>query len=141
MNAFTRALSAPVLIRSCRVVVGLVLLVAALGKIGDPASLATQVGHFHLVPDASRNLIALTLPWIELLAGLALVLNVRARSGAWLAMALMVVFTLGVAQAMARGLNFECGCFGTADATRVGVKKLLENVALTAVAMVGVRRM
>jgi uncharacterized membrane protein YphA (DoxX/SURF4 family) len=134
-------LSAPFLIRSCRVIVGLVLLVAALGKIGDPATLATQVGHFHLVPDSSRNLIALALPWIELMAGLALVVNVRARSGAWLALALMITFTLAVAQAMARHLNVECGCFGSADATRVGVKKLLENLALTAAAMVGVRRM
>ncbi len=141
MSAFTRVLSAPVLIRFCRVGIGLVLLAAALGKIGDPATLAVQIGNFRLVPFVARNLLALTLPWIELLAGLALVLNVRARSGAWLALALMVAFTLGVAQAMARGLNFECGCFGAADATRVGTKKLLENLALTAVAMVGVRRM
>ena len=141
MSAFTRIPSAPFLIRFCRVIVGLALLVAALGKIGDPAALATQVGHFHVVPESSRNLIALTLPWIELMAGLALVLNVRARSGAWLALGLMVAFTLAVAQAMARHLNFECGCFGSADATRVGLKKLLENLALTVTAVVGVRRM
>ena len=141
MKVVTRVLSTPFLIRSCRVIVGLVLLVAALGKIGDPLPLATQVGHFHAVPDSSRNLIALTLPWIELVAGLALVLNVRARSGAWLALALMITFTLAVAQAMVRHLNIECGCFGTADATRVGMKKLLENLALTMTAWVGVRRM
>jgi putative oxidoreductase len=141
VNALARVVASPVLIRPCRIALGLVLLAAALAKIGDPAALATQIRHYHMMPAGPENLLAITLPWIELLAGLALVLRFHARPGAWLAVAMMVVFTFAVAQAMARGLNFECGCFGAGDATRVGVKKLLENLALTAVAMVGVRRM
>ena len=55
---------------------------------------------------------------------------------AWLATALMVVFTVAVAQAVARGLDFECGCFGTADGSRVGARKLLENTGLTILAAI-----
>jgi len=126
----------PWLIRACRFAVGIVFIAAALAKIGDPAAFATQVHHFRLAPVAFENAIAVLLPWIELLTGLALVLGVRARSGAWLAAGLMAVFTFAVVSAMARHLDFECGCFGTADATRVGVIKLLENLALTAVALI-----
>ena len=140
MNALARILTSPALIRACRVVIGLVLLAAALGKIGDPAALATQIRYYYLFPTGPENLIAISLPWIELLAGLALVSGMRARAGAWLGVAMMVVFTLAVAQAMARGLNFECGCFGTGDATRIGFWKLLENIALTAIALAGARR-
>ncbi len=133
----TRLLSAPWLVGLARIGIGVVFVTAALAKIGDPGALATQVHHFHLVPDAWENLIAIMLPWVELLAGLALVLDVRARSGAWIATGLMAAFTMAVAIAMARGLDFECGCFGTADATHVGLAKLLENTVFFVVAAIG----
>ena len=124
------------LVRACRIGVGLVFILAALAKIGDPAAFATQIHHFRLLPGVLDNAVAVLLPWIELLAGLAHVLGVRARSGAWLAAAMMIVFTLAVASAMARHLDFECGCFGTADATRVGARKLVENLVITAAALI-----
>jgi uncharacterized membrane protein YphA (DoxX/SURF4 family) len=79
----------------------------------------------------------MTVPWIELVAGLALVLGVAPRAGAWVAGALLLVFTLGVIAAMARGLSFECGCFGTANATRIGWAKLAENAGMLVLAGVG----
>jgi len=136
MNSPARLLWSPWLVRLCRIAVGIVFIAAALAKIGDPAAFATQVHHFRLAPVACENAIAVLLPWIELLTGLALVLGMRARSGAWLAAGLMVVFTAMVASAMARRLDFECGCFGTADATRVGLTKLLENLGLLALSLV-----
>ncbi len=140
MSGLGRFFTSPALIRLCRIAIGLVMLAAALAKIGDPAAFAGQIHHFRLIPSAVDNLLAITLPWVELLAGLALVLGVRARSGAWLAAAMMVVFTLAVGAAVARRLDIECGCFGTADASRVGVKKLLENLALTGAAIVAALR-
>jgi uncharacterized membrane protein YphA (DoxX/SURF4 family) len=121
--------------RGAQVVLGLLFLAAALAKIVDPASLAKEVHNFHLVPFWSEHLVAITLPWVELVAGLSLVLGIRARAGAWLAGALLVGFTVGVALAMARGLNFECGCFGTAGGTRVGWAKLGENLAMIVLAV------
>jgi uncharacterized membrane protein YphA (DoxX/SURF4 family) len=129
------------LVPLCRLAIGAVLLLSALAKIGDTHAFATQVHNYRLLPVALEHLLAMTLPWVELVAGLALATGVRARSGAMLAAAMMVVFTAAVASAMARGLDFECGCFGTADATRVGVRKLLENLAITGAAIVaGLRR-
>jgi hypothetical protein len=78
----------------------------------------------------------MSLPWIELVTALALVLGIRARAGAFVASGLMLVFTLAVLAAVARGLDFECGCFGTSDASRVGLRKLVENVVLLAVSVV-----
>ena len=69
-----------------------------------------------------------------------MILGFRARGAAWIVAALMAGFTLGVAVAMARGLDFACGCFGTADQTRVGAVKLVENVLMLAVAALAVRR-
>jgi putative oxidoreductase len=140
-TALARLLSNPVLVRVCRIGVGLVMLAAALGKIGDPAAFSSQIHHYHLMPIGAENLLAIALPWIELLAGLALVLGVHARSGAWLSAALMIVFTLAVGTAVARGLDIECGCFGTADATHVGGMKLAENLLFTGAALVASLRL
>ena len=123
--------------RGAQLALGLLFVLAALAKIVDPASLAREVHNFHLVPFWSEHLVAMTLPWVEFMAGLALVLGIRARAGAWVAGALLVAFTIGVALAMARGLNFECGCFGTAGGTRVGWAKLGENLGMLALAAAG----
>jgi uncharacterized membrane protein YphA (DoxX/SURF4 family) len=123
--------------RGAQIIVGLLFLLAALAKIVDVASLAREVHNFRLVPFWSEHLVAMTLPWVELVAGLALVLGIRPRAGAWVAGALLAGFTVGVALAMARGLNFECGCFGTAGGTRVGWTKLGENLGMLALAALG----
>jgi uncharacterized membrane protein YphA (DoxX/SURF4 family) len=140
-NPIVRLVSSPPFIRLCRIAIGLVMIAAALGKIGDPAAFATQIHRYRLIPVGTENLLAIVLPWVELIAGLALVLGVRARSAAWLSSAMMVVFTLAVGLAVARGLDIECGCFGTADATRVGGLKLAENLLLTGTAIIASLRL
>ena len=67
---------------------------------------------------------------------MALILGIRARSGGVAVTAMMAVFVVAVAQAVARGLDIECGCFGTADAAQVGVSKLLTNIGLLAISVV-----
>ncbi len=140
MSVLLRLLSRSPAIRLGQIVIGGIFVVAALSKIGDVAALATQVHNFRIVPIWSENLIAMTLPWIELLAALALLAGYRARGGAWVVAALLAAFTAGVALAMARGFDFECGCFGTADRTRVGALKVAENLAMLAVAVLAARR-
>ncbi len=125
------------LIRGAQCITGIVLAWAALSKIGDIPALARDVHNFRLVPLAAENAVAMVLPWIELVAALALLLGLRARGAAVVATALMAVLTLGVALAMARGLNIECGCFGSASAWRVGPAKLAENLAILLCAWLG----
>ena len=120
--------------------IAIVLLVAALAKIGDAGSFARQIGRFRLVPFGFENLVAITLPWIELVAALAILSRVQPRAGAVVAAALMGFFWIAVAAAMARGLDIECGCFGTGDATRVGLVKLVENTGLLALAVIATWR-
>jgi uncharacterized membrane protein YphA (DoxX/SURF4 family) len=124
-----------------RIVIGCVLITAALSKIGAAKEFALQIENYDTLPIGWENLFAITLPWLELVAGLSVLFGVWARSGAWLAVLLMVVFTAAVVQALARGLNIECGCFGTADGTRIGLGKLAENLVLLTMALVASARM
>lgn len=140
MNAVWRWLASPAVLRITRITIGLVFVVAALGKIGDLPWFAQELHNYRLTPAWAEHPLAMVMPWIELLAGLALVLGVRARAGAFIALAMMVVFTLVVAAAWARGLDFRCGCFGKAGSAAIGAKKFFENVGLTAIAALAVRR-
>ena len=126
----------PSVLRVAQITIGCIFIAAALGKIGDVQAFALQIHNFRLAPVWSDNLIAIALPWIELVAGLALLLGIRARAGAAIALMLMLTFTLAVGAAWARGLDFECGCFGKASASRIGARKLVENLGLTLLALI-----
>jgi uncharacterized membrane protein YphA (DoxX/SURF4 family) len=63
------------------------------------------------------NLVAVTLPWIELLAGLLLVAGVWRRESALVIALLLVVFLVAAASVLARGIDVEnCGCVSLAKA-------------------------
>lgn len=136
MSGLIRMLRHPVIVVLAQLGIAVVFLTAALAKIGDPAAFARQIFYFRLLPSGLENLMAITLPWIELLAALSLLLRYRPRAGAVVTAGLMGVFVFVVVAAVARRLDIECGCFGTADASRVGTSKLIENIALLALAMI-----
>jgi putative oxidoreductase len=136
MSAVLNLLRNPRVVLVAQIWIGLVFLAAALGKISDPAAFARQIHYFRLLPGGLENTVAIMLPWIELIASLSLLLRAHPRSGAIVTAGLMVMFVVVVAAALARGLDIECGCFGTSDASRVGAAKLLENLGLLALAAV-----
>jgi len=139
MTAVLRFLGHRRTVLLCQTAVGLVFLVAALAKIGDGAAFARQIHYYRLVPFGLENLLGITLPWIELMAALAILLRLEPRAGSVVVAGLMGLFVTVVGVAVARGLDIECGCFGTADAGRVGTAKLVENLGLLALAVVASR--
>jgi uncharacterized membrane protein YphA (DoxX/SURF4 family) len=133
-------LSSRPLVLAARIGTGLVLAWAGLAKIGDPQAFAEQVHNFRILPVALENLAAMTLPWVEVVASLALLLGVGARPAAGRATALLAVFTAAVLAAIYRGLDIECGCFGTSDSTHVGWVKVAQNLGMLALAGVASAR-
>jgi uncharacterized membrane protein YphA (DoxX/SURF4 family) len=91
---------------------GLFILAGAL-KLGDPTQFAIEIGNYRMMQSIAPYL-AIVLPTIELVLGLALVIAPRRwRQGAALALVgLLAVFTVAVSQAVGRGINVDCGCFG-----------------------------
>ncbi len=96
-----------------RWIVGLAFILASLHKILQPAAFAQIVYSYHLFPDFSINLIAIAMPFIELITGLALVAGVYPRAAAAIVSSLLVAFVLIIAVNLLRGHEFDCGCFPT----------------------------
>lgn len=102
------------LLLAARLLTGAVFLYAAATKLPDLAAFAVDVANYRLLPAALVPPAAAALVGVELLAGLALLLGPWSRAAALLATGLLVLFIGGLAQALLRGIDLRCGCFGDA---------------------------
>jgi len=96
-----------------RLVVGVVDLVAGIAKFPDPAANVRQVRAFDLLPEAVVPTVGHALPTAEILIGAALVLGLLTRFFAVLATLFFLAFIIGITAAWVRGLEINCGCFGS----------------------------
>ena len=117
-----------------RFALGGIFVFAGAEKIIDPATFAKSIGNYQLLPPDWVNLLAITLPWIETLAGGLLMTGVWRRANAVILAGLLVVFLVAISSAMHRGLNINCGCTNTLGGAKVGWQKLAEDTALLALA-------
>lgn len=130
MNTIKKILSNPYTVLICRLVVGYVFISFGINKISDPSVFAKEVSNYGVAPGWSINLIAIILPWIELVVGMLFLFGIRLKTNALLSAALLLLFMSMVGYAWARGLDISCGCSAT-NPMRVGLPKILENAALT----------
>ena len=122
-----------------RLVLGGVLIAAGALKAGNPAHAAMAVRAYQVLPVTLANILGYALPWVEMGAGLALVIGVAVKAAAIIGGGLMVVFIIAIAQAWARGLSIDCGCFVGGGAVAPGhtayVQEILRDTGLTALAV------
>ncbi len=95
-----------------RLVTGGVWLVAGALKVTDPASSIAAVRAYELLPGSLVEPVGTTLPAVELVVGLALIVGAFTRGAAAVSALLFVAFIIGIASVWARGIEIDCGCFG-----------------------------
>jgi putative oxidoreductase len=121
-----------------RIGLGAVFLYAGALKAGDPRAFAEAVAAYRLLPPQGNLIAASVLPWIEILAGLLLIIGIRARGAAAVTIILNVVFVAALASAAFRGLDIDCGCFRKGTGSSPGVA-ILRDLLLLAAAVAVVR--
>lgn len=92
---------------------GAIFLYAAYDKIIDPRALVTIIWGYRILPPGPVNLIAIFMPWLEVLLGLGLATGFKRRAAAFWAGALLVMFIVALLINAVRGFNVACGCFST----------------------------
>lgn len=100
---------------ACRITLGAVFLYAAATKLPDMAAFAQDLANFRIVPPALVPYGASAVVGIEVVVGLALALGLAARAAALAAAGMLAVFLAALAQALLRGIDLRCGCFGSAE--------------------------
>ncbi len=109
-----RFLAAPAVQLLCRLLLGGVFVWASLDKIAHPGRFAAIIQGYGILPGWALNLFALTLPWLELVAGALLVLGLWRRPAALWLTALLLVFVVAIGYNVFQGIALDCGCFSTA---------------------------
>jgi uncharacterized membrane protein YphA (DoxX/SURF4 family) len=95
-----------------RLGLGGVLLAAGGLKVGNLQKSAMSVRAYEMLPVGLANFLGYVLPWIEIGMGLLLVAGIAVSIVGLLGALTMFAFVVAIAQAWARGLSIDCGCFG-----------------------------
>ena len=127
---FIRTLNLPVIFR---VILGIIFIYASYDKILDPAGFSKNIHNFHITPIAIENIIALVLPWLELIIGIFLIFGLFLAGTINITISLLIFFIIILSQAVFRGIDVHCGCFkteadvGTTDLRLELIKRIGED--------------
>lgn len=101
--------------RLLALVFGGVFVYAGVLKLRDPGLFLIDIRSFDMLPDPYAAWLALVLPWIEILSGLAVITGFFRKGGLLLLNLALVAFFIAIGIAKSRGLSIQCGCFGGHD--------------------------
>ena len=107
-------LNGPVILLA-RLILGGIFIFASLDKISNPEAFETAIGNYHVMPFGLENLLALILPWLELLSGIFIIAGIMVDGAAIMIIMMNMVFIIALSQALARGISIECGCFSVSS--------------------------
>ena len=116
-----------------RLLLCVVFLIAGLAKLADLAGSRQALRDFG-VPAALADPFGLLLPLAELAVAVALLLPAMAWWGALGALALLLLFVVGIGSNLARGRHPDCHCFGQLHSAPAGWPTLIRNLVLAAIA-------
>ncbi len=127
------------LIALTRIYLALVFILSGFDKISNLAAFATSIENYDILPIHIINLIAIVIPWIEVITGGLLLLGFYIKENSIIIATLLTVFTLALLSAVLRNLDIDCGCQGTFDGQKVGMLKIIENVSLIIVSILSIK--
>lgn len=131
MNTLNKVLSNKYLLLGLRLVLGGVFIYASVYKIAEPEDFARSIYNYRMLPEETINLMAIIMPWLELICGTFIIIGSLVRGSAMLIGLMLLVFIIAISAALARGLDISCGCFKVGEGGRlVGLKTLVEDILM-----------
>jgi uncharacterized membrane protein YphA (DoxX/SURF4 family) len=112
-----------------RIALGAILVYSAWSKLKDSWALfAMAVDSYQVLPLWGVQLVARTLPWVELLIGVLLIVGRWMRVATVACSLLLLVFFGLMVRAHLKGMEINCGCFGPGEA--ISWRTLLRDGAM-----------
>ena len=120
----------------CVYYLGFTFIAASLDKIIDPYTFSRSINGYEITPNWISNFVSITLPWIELVCGLLLIVSFFKKinksyltdvsNNLIILMLLWFIFILSIA--WMKGLDIDCGC-GLSEKT-TPLDRLKEDIVL-----------
>ena len=97
----------------------------------NPAAFARDIDNYRLLPYFLVTIMAIILPWLEVLCGIFLIFGRWRKGAAFILLFLTFIFLIAIGSAVARGLDITCGCFSmTVEGTKIGYTRLAQDIVL-----------
>ena len=104
---------------------------AGVGKILNPAQFAADIDNYRMLPYLLVTIMAVVLPWLEVLCGLFLIFGKWKKGAALILVSLSFIFLIAISSAIVRELDISCGCFAVSpEAIKIGYTHLVEGFIL-----------
>lgn len=100
-------------------------------KIADPEAFARAIYNYQILPSNWVNLMAIYLPWLEIICAVGLFFPKTRRASALLIALMLLMFIAAQLMALSKGIDISCGCFSTAEGSKkVGYKGVFLNATM-----------
>lgn len=120
-----------------RFVIGAVFVYSSIGKLLHPQDFAEVIVNYKVFGSYFSQWGAVLVPMLELLLGLMLISGFWLREAFLFTAVLYIAFDILIIQALLRGLDISCGCFTSAASGPIDFIKILENLGLTSLVLLG----
>lgn len=112
-------------------------LISSISKIREPHSFVKTVAAYRLLPEMVIRPFAFSLPWIELILGMVLLLGWETRLAAGATGVLYFLFSIALLINLLRGQkNLGCGCFGAKSNHKITSWLVFRDIGLMLAAVV-----
>lgn len=124
-----------ILLNLIRIALGAIFIYAAIPKILRPDEFADAINNYRTLPFFLVNIFAVCLPFIELLYGLFLIIGFRIKAVSFGTLVLMTIFIIAILSAWIRGIDINCGCFGTGTES-ISYKEIIRDILFFGIALI-----
>jgi putative oxidoreductase len=116
--------------------VGLIFIYASMDKLLHPSAFAVAVYNYKILPGSFINLVAITLPWLELVCGILLIAGLFPRAAAFILSILLILFFSALSTSLYRGIDISCGCFSVSTtADKIGISYMMRDLLVLAMSL------
>ncbi len=128
INDFLRK---PSVVLTSRIILGALFIYASIDKIIHPLAFAQVIHHYRITPPELINYISIAMPWMELVAGVLLIIGYKAKGSNLIIGAMLIFFIILLSVTAIRGINVSCGCFTTSTAVKSNlIIRIIEDIGM-----------
>jgi len=116
--------------------VGLIFVYASMDKLLHPSAFAVALYNYKILPGSLINLVAITLPWVELVCGILLIIGLSPRAAALILSILLLIFFAALSISLYRGIDISCGCFSVSTtADEISISYIVRDLLVLAMSL------
>ena len=110
-------------------IIGGIFIYSGILKIISPQEFSDTISAYQLLPYQAHNLLAIFLPFVELVSGISVLWKKSRRASAFILAGCCITFIIATTWAMIHNLDINCGCFGKLSSIS-GINTIILDTAL-----------